>query len=170
MALYSIIQYISVTLLYSVRKGSSKRCSWEIVSCISYSVPLSLLFLRSSAILETFSSSSLILPSSSLLFLPVSNNITGNNFVLSSGSFSLIFFIFLLHPIVSFCSESERSMERIGFLPSPIGSHFGTFADVCDDADPHLFRLSDLYLLLGQRAVLVHSMDTNYRVSTIKHC
>lgn len=69
-----------------------------------------------------------------------------------------------------FCSESERSMGRIGPSPPPVGSHFGTFADVCDDTDPHLFRLPELDLLLGQTAVLVHSVDTNYRVSTIKHC
>lgn len=153
MALYSIIQYISVTLLYSVCKVPSKMCSWELDDTY-----LILLFRRSSATLETFSSSSLILPSSSLLCLLVSVNITVVIFSPSGSCINLCLF----HAVVPVCSESERSVEGLGLLPPPVGSHFSTFADVCDDTNPHLFRLPDLYLLVGQTAALVHSVDTVY--------
>lgn len=88
----------------------------------------------------------------------------------SSGFVVLIFFLSLSHLIVPVCSESEPSMERFGLLPPPFGSDLSTFADICDYTDPYLFRLPDVYLLLGQTAALVHRVDTNYRVSTIKYC
>lgn len=151
MALYSIIQYISVTLLYSVRSISSKMCSWEIQHVYLILCRVSLLFLRSSATLETFSSSSLILPLSSLLFLPVSVSVNRTIVKINFPPSGCVLLTLTLpfYPICAFCSESECSMERIGLLPPPIGSYLSTFAALCNYTDPHLFRLPDLYLPFG---------------------
>ncbi|CAG08103.1 unnamed protein product [Tetraodon nigroviridis] len=130
MALYSIIQYISVTLLYSI---------------LSNLGDFQFLFIDIAIILF-------------IVFTSKCKHNCGKDFIFfPSGSFVFVLFVCQFHPVVPFRSESERSMERTGLLPPPVGSHFGTFADVCDDTDPHLFRLPDLYIIMGQTAAWEYS-------------
>lgn len=158
MALYSIIQYLSVTLLYSVKTLHRFQ---KLVDPAWFVTDYLLWYFRFSATWETFSFSSLTSPSFSSLPLQVSRQASERFEFMGSGN------VLTSQLSVFVLSESEPSVEGVGVASPTVQSDLRPTALLSSNPDPHLPGVPGPGFSLGTAAKLVRDMDASVRVSNV---